>query len=77
MFGHLGKIFGLVMVTIINCIQNVISTNCPLLRSFTDNSGILFVNKTLMMYTEVPVHCQWLIASSAHQVSNFLMNNYF
>ncbi|CAF2501338.1 unnamed protein product [Rotaria sp. Silwood2] len=33
-------------------------------RCFTDKSGILIVNKTVIMYTGLPVHCQWLIASS-------------
>jgi hypothetical protein len=61
----------LVITIIITYIQGVILSNCPLLRSITDNSGFLFVNKTVMMYTEIPVHCQWLIASSPHQVIKF------
>jgi hypothetical protein len=56
------------MVTIITCIQGILSFDCPLLRSFTDNSGVLIVNKT----AGLPVHCQWLIASSLQQVIEFL-----
>ena len=73
---YLGKGFILVLTIVINSFQSVRSSNCPLLRSFTDHSGSLLVNKTAMMHTDSPVHCQWLIASPSHQVINerFMMN---
>ncbi len=60
----------MVLTILINSLQGVLLSNCPLLRSFTDHSGSLLVNKTVMMYTGLPVHCQWLVASSSHQVIN-------
>ncbi|CAF1421392.1 unnamed protein product [Adineta steineri] len=62
-----GKAFLLIIVTIMNYIQGVILSNCPLLHSSTDNNGILIVNKSDMIYTKFPINCQWLIASSPHQ----------
>lgn len=65
----MSKILVLQIIIIINCIQCVMLSNCPLLRSSNDKNGILIVNKTVMMRTGVPIHCQWLIASSYNQVS--------
>jgi hypothetical protein len=56
---------------IVNSISNVVLSNCPLLRSFMNDTGILFVNKTIMPNMESPIHCQWLVASSVHQVRKF------
>jgi hypothetical protein len=66
--GHLGKGLLLIIILIINSIPNVILSNCPLLHSFMNDTGILFVNKTTMMTTESTIHCQWLVAGSAYQV---------
>ena len=70
----LGQAVLLVLVTLINGMPGVRLSNCPLLRSYTDTTGILLVNKTAMMPTESTLHCQWLVASSIHQVLNASCN---
>jgi len=69
--GYLGKGLVLTMIIIINAISSVVVSNCPLLRSFMNDTGILSVNKTAMMNTESTIHCQWLLAGSAYQVIKF------
>lgn len=54
-------------------ISMVLSSNCPLLYSLTSHSGVLHVNKTVMMSTGLPVHCQWLIASTPPQVGQLMI----
>lgn len=65
---NIGKALAFKLIIIISLIRNAIQFNCPLLHSFTDNSGILSVNKNLVSYSELPIQCQWLIGSSPHQV---------
>ncbi|CAF0807195.1 unnamed protein product [Adineta ricciae] len=62
-----GKAFTLMMVILIDHIRCITPMNCPLIRSFADNSGILVVNKSVLMSMKTPVHCQWLVASSNQQ----------
>lgn len=59
----------LVFVTVMH-IRGVLLSDCPVLRSFTDDTGFLLVNKTMMREIGQPIHCQWLIASSRNQVSS-------
>ncbi len=60
------------IMMIINSIPIVISSNCPLLRSFMNDTGMLFVNKTTMMIgTESTINCQWLVVSSVRQVREY------
>ncbi len=70
--GYLGKSLSFIMmIIIINSIPNVELSNCPLLRSFKNDTGSLFVNKTVMKNTESAIHCQWLLAGSEQQVIKF------
>ena len=55
--------------------RGVTLSDCPVIRSFTDDTGFLMVNKTLMRQTGLPMHCQWLIASSRQQVSSSLVKD--
>jgi len=67
----------LFLLFIIDSIRGFTQSNCPLLRTYRDNSGLLAVNKTVIVNNELPVHCQWLIASSFQQVikSNLWIDN--
>ncbi len=58
---------------IINSIPIAVSSNCPLLSNFSNDTGILFVNKTAMIGTESTVHCQWLVVGSIRQVRSFVL----
>jgi hypothetical protein len=51
------------LLDVIRCLD------CPLLQSHREQTGLLIVNKTAMLQTGLPMHCQWLIASSRGQVS--------
>lgn len=66
----LGQAVLLLLVTIFHGMPGVRLSKCPLLRSYTDTTGTLLVNKTTMMPTGSTLHCQWLVASSIHQVRN-------
>lgn len=65
---YLGSSFVLSMIIIWSFISQSRSSNCPLLRSSTDDTGILFVNKTIIETNALIVHCQWLIVGSSYQV---------
>jgi hypothetical protein len=56
------------MIILLTSLPNVILSNCPLLHSFMNDTGILRVNKTAMIQMESVVHCQWLVAGSSHKV---------
>lgn len=58
----------LFLLFIMDSVRGFTQSNCPLLRTYRDNSGLLAVNKTVIVNNELPVHCQWLIASSFQQV---------
>ncbi|CAF0846997.1 unnamed protein product [Rotaria sordida] len=55
------------MIILINSIPAVVLSDCPLLRSFINDTGVLDFNKTTMMNTESIIHCQWLVVGSSHQ----------
>lgn len=55
----------------INLLTAVRSSNCPLLQSFINDTGMLIVNKTAMIGMESNIHCQWLVVSSIRQVRIF------
>ncbi|CAF3624692.1 unnamed protein product [Rotaria sp. Silwood1] len=55
------------MIILINSIPTVVLFNCPLLRSFMNDTGLLAFNKTTMMNTESIIHCQWLVVGSSQQ----------
>ncbi|UJR31118.1 hypothetical protein I4U23_018626 [Adineta vaga] len=57
----------LVVIVLINSLPNVILTDCPLLRSFINDTGILSVNKMILTHSESTIQCQWLIVGSTHQ----------
>ncbi|CAM4759476.1 unnamed protein product [Rotaria magnacalcarata] len=53
-----------------NSIPTVVLTNCPLLRSFMNDTGVLVFNKTTTTTTantESIIHCQWLVVGSSQQ----------
>lgn len=51
-----------------NLMAAVRSSNCPLLQSFINDTGILIVNKTSMIGIDASIHCQWLVVGSIRQV---------
>ena len=69
----LGKNLILMIVILFNSISTVLLSNCPLLRSFINDTGILIFNKTAMMNAESIIHCQWLVVGSLHQVIKILI----
>jgi len=71
--GYLGKDLVLIMIIIINSIPSVVLSHCPLLRSFMNDTGTLFVNKTIMIDTVSTINCQWLLAGSPQQVIKFFL----
>ncbi|CAF3545157.1 unnamed protein product [Adineta steineri] len=58
-----GKSLALIIIILVN----TVISDCPLLRSFMNDTGILFVNKTTLTPFESTIHCQWLVVGSAHQ----------
>ncbi len=75
--GYLGKDLVLIMMIIINSIPSVVLSNCPLLHSFMNDTGTLFVNKTIMIATESTINCQWLLTGSPEQVIKFYLSGLF
>ncbi len=58
----------IITILLINSIPIAVSSNCPLLHSFMNDTGILMVNKTAMIGMESTIHCQWLVVGSIRQV---------
>jgi hypothetical protein len=58
----------IMIILLINSIPIAVSSNCPLLHSFMNDTGILMVNKTAMIGMESTIHCQWLVVGSIRQV---------
>lgn len=66
--GYLGKDSLILLLMVMNFVPAVVQSNCPLLRGFINDTGILIVNKTAMMGLESTIHCQWLVVGSVRQV---------
>lgn len=59
---------------LINSLSNIQAINCPILRSFTNNTGILVFDKTSREQSrQLTSHCQWLVVSSLHQVIEYIV----
>jgi hypothetical protein len=74
--GHLGRGLMLIMIILIYSIPIVVRSDCPLLSSFTNDTGVLFINKTTLIQTESIIHCQWLVIGSSYQVIQFYFVNF-
>jgi hypothetical protein len=61
-------VFHLLIIIITSSISNVTLLTCPLLRSFTNDTGSLFFNKTAMDSSESNLDCHWLVIGSHYQV---------
>lgn len=65
---YLGSSFLLAIIILSSCIWTTQSSYCPLLNSYENNTGILYLNRTMISTTDFLIHCQWLIVGSSDQV---------
>lgn len=68
---NLGKNLIFMIIILINSISTVVLSDCPLLNSFINDTGLLILDKTTMINTESFIHCQWLVVGSSTQVTEY------